>query len=142
MVKKAEEKKDAQVAQADDNTKATPEAAAPAPGENGNAAAAGQEDAKDTAKADAAADAAEGSARASANGDEDKAAADAPDEAQIQPPLETLSVLADRHRVTSWQQAALMRCMGWESGKLVTDAEYRAALNRIKNRPMGGGRLA
>lgn len=58
-----------------------------------------------------------------------------------QPALESLSVLADRHRVTSWQQAALMRCMGWENGKLVTDDEYRAALVRIKNRPMGGGRL-
>lgn len=63
-------------------------------------------------------------------------------ETPSQPALESLSVLADRHRVTSWQQAALMRCMGWENGKLVTDDEYRAALIRIKNRPMGGGRLA
>lgn len=142
MVKKAEEKKDAQVAQADDNTKATQEAAAPAAGENGNAPAAGQEDVKDTAKADAAADTTEGSPTASATGSEAKVPTGEPDEARLQPPLETLSVLADRHRVTSWQQAALMRCMGWESGKLVTDAEYHAALERIKNRPMGGGRLA
>lgn len=142
MVKKAEEKKDAPVAQADDNTKATQETAAPAAGENGNAAAAGQEDVKDTAKADAAADTTEESPTASATGSEAKEPTGEPDAAQIQPVLETLSVLADRHRVTSWQQAALMRCMGWESGKLVTDAEYRAALERIKNRPMGGGRLA
>lgn len=72
------------------------------------------------------------------SGGEPKSNADA----SAQPALESLSVLADRHRVTSWQQAALMRCMGWENGKLVTDEEYRAALIRIKNRPMGGGRLA
>lgn len=56
--------------------------------------------------------------------------------------LENLSVLAARHRIPPWQQAALMRCMGWADGKMVTDAEYRQALERIKNRPMGGGRLA
>ena len=64
------------------------------------------------------------------------------DEMPPQPALESLIVLADRHRIARWQQAALMRCMGWENGKMVTDAEYRAALARLKSRPMGGGRLA
>lgn len=70
-------------------------------------------------------------------GGEPKSDADAP----AQPALESLTVLADRHRIASWQQAALMRCMGWETGKMATDAEYRAALARLKSRPMGGGRL-
>ena len=56
--------------------------------------------------------------------------------------LENLSVLADRHRVPSWQQAALCRFMGWEDGKMVSDAEYREALNSLKRRRLGGGRMA
>lgn len=56
--------------------------------------------------------------------------------------LESLSVLADRHRVPSWQQAALCRFMGWEDGKMVSDAEYREALNSLKRRRLGGGRMA
>lgn len=121
MAKKTDEKNDAQVVQDEGNIQTapdagTPEVASPAANEIGKAAEASQEDA------------------GNATGE--------PDDALPQPALESLSVLADRHRVTSWQQAALMRCMGWENGKLVTDEEYRAALIRIKNRPMGGGRLA
>lgn len=54
--------------------------------------------------------------------------------------LESLSVLADRHRVPSWQQAALCRFMGWAEGKLVSDAEYRDALENLKRRRLCGGR--
>lgn len=54
--------------------------------------------------------------------------------------LENFSVLADRHRVVGWQQAALLRLMGWEDDKRVSDAEYRAALEHLKNRRIGGGR--
>lgn len=97
----------------------------------------------DTAQADTIAAAANDHAKAPETGDGgDCGAAKASEEALPQSSLEALSVLADRHRVTSWQQAALMRCMGWENGKMVTDAEYRAALARLKSRPMGGGRLA
>lgn len=53
-----------------------------------------------------------------------------------------LSVLASRHRVPSWQQAALLRLMGWADGKMVTDADYQAALAGLHGRRMGGGRLA
>lgn len=53
-----------------------------------------------------------------------------------------LSVLASRHRVASWQQAALLRLMGWADGKMVTDADYQAALRKLQGRRMGGGRLA
>ena len=54
--------------------------------------------------------------------------------------LESLSVLADRHRVPSWQQAALLRFMDWTDDKLVSDAGYRAALENLKHRRIGGGR--
>ncbi len=56
------------------------------------------------------------------------------------PKLESLSVLADRHRVPSWQQAALVRYMGWADGKMLTDEEYRAALAKLSARRLGGGR--
>ena len=56
------------------------------------------------------------------------------------PVLESLSVLANRHRVPSWQQAALLRFMDWTDDKLVSDAEYRAALENLKHRRIGGGR--
>ena len=54
--------------------------------------------------------------------------------------LVDLSVLADRHRVPSWQQAAVLRLMGWVDDKRVSDAEYRAALENLKHRRIGGGR--
>ena len=60
--------------------------------------------------------------------------------AEAGPELESLSVLADRHRVPSWQQAALLRFMDWTDDKLVSDAAYRAALEELKYRRIGGGR--
>ncbi len=56
------------------------------------------------------------------------------------PVLESLSVLADRHRVPGWQQAALARFMGWADGKMLTDDEYREALKKLASRHIGGGR--
>lgn len=57
------------------------------------------------------------------------------------PALESLAVLADRHRVPTWQQAALCRYMGWEDGKMVADAAYLDALDKLKTRRVGGGRM-
>lgn len=54
--------------------------------------------------------------------------------------LVDLAVLADRHRVPSWQQAALLRFMDWTDDKLVSDVAYRAALEELKYRRIGGGR--
>lgn len=54
--------------------------------------------------------------------------------------LVDLAVLADRHRVPSWMEAALCRMMGWETGKRVTDAAYKNALDKLKARRLGGGR--
>lgn len=56
------------------------------------------------------------------------------------PKLESLSVLAARHRVPGWQQAALARFMGWAEGKALTDSEYKAALNALAARRLCGGR--
>lgn len=64
----------------------------------------------------------------------------APETDMEAPALESLSVLADRHRVSSWQQAALCRFMGWADGKMLTDDEYRAALAGLTARHLGGGR--
>ena len=50
------------------------------------------------------------------------------------------SALAARHRVPSWQQAALCRYMGWADGKMLTEEAYQAALNSLAQRHMGGGR--
>lgn len=52
-------------------------------------------------------------------------------------PLHALAVL---HRVSGWQQAALVRMMGWEDGKVVTEAEYLAALATLSGRKLGSGR--
>ena len=56
------------------------------------------------------------------------------------PKLENLSVLADRHRISAWHQAALLRYMGWQDDKMVTDEAYRKALDELKHRRIGGGR--
>lgn len=55
--------------------------------------------------------------------------------------LESLSALASRYRVPSWQQAALCRFMGWAEGKMLTDAEYSAALDKLSARGLCGGRV-
>ncbi len=80
----------------------------------------------------------EGRIEAPAAGDEDTPQEKEPEK----PTLESLAVLADRHRVPGWQQAALMRMMGWDDGKAVSDEEYRDALDKLRNRRLGGGRLA
>ena len=54
--------------------------------------------------------------------------------------LLSLSALAARRRVPSWQQAALCRYMGWADGKMLTEEAYQAALNSLAQRHMGGGR--
>lgn len=87
----------------------------------------------------------EGRLKAPAIGDEDKPQENEPgpeaERAQA-PLLESIAILSNRHRVPGWQQAALMRLMGWDDGKFVTDAEYRAALDKLRSRRLGGGRLA
>lgn len=62
------------------------------------------------------------------------------DDPDDSPALEKLNVLADRFRVPSWQQAALLRYTGWMDDKLVPEDEYRRELENLKNRRIGGGR--
>lgn len=54
--------------------------------------------------------------------------------------LESLDLLAQKHGVPAWQGAALARFMGWVDGKMVTDTEYRTALDNLSARRLGGGR--
>lgn len=54
--------------------------------------------------------------------------------------LESLNVLADRHRVPTWQQAALLRFMDWNEDRMVSEDEYLDGLDALKNRRIGGGR--
>lgn len=74
---------------------------------------------------------------------EQKTPEPAPEESEVpadKPKLENLSVLADRHRIPAWHQAALLRYMGWQDDKMVTDEAYRKALDELKHRRIGGGR--
>ena len=41
-----------------------------------------------------------------------------------------------------YDEKALCRFMGWVDGKMVRDADYREVLNSLKNRRLGGGRMA
>lgn len=61
-------------------------------------------------------------------------------EAQEAPELLSLEELEMEFRVPSWQQAALIRNMGWASGKKVTRAEYESAMEALSGRRLGGGR--
>lgn len=55
--------------------------------------------------------------------------------------LFNLSELASKRRIPGWQQAALLRLMNWQKDKLVTEAEYDAALKALGQRRLGGGRM-
>jgi hypothetical protein len=64
--------------------------------------------------------------------------APAPEEEAPELKLYTLEEMAEANRVPGWQSAALHRLMGWEPGKRVRAAEYKAGLARLKNRRIGG----
>lgn len=54
--------------------------------------------------------------------------------------LESVNTLADRHRVPSWQLAALLRLMDWEDDIMVSDGDFQAAIGKLNQRRIGGGR--
>ena len=56
------------------------------------------------------------------------------------PELESISRLANNHRVPGWQLAALLRFTGWTDDRQVSEEEFVKALSGLKNRRMGGGR--
>lgn len=59
---------------------------------------------------------------------------------EAKPELETVSLLAERHRVPGWQLAALLRFTGWNDDKMIREETFRQALAELKNRRTGGGR--
>lgn len=59
---------------------------------------------------------------------------------EARPELETVSLLAERHRVPGWQLAALLRFMDWNDDKMIREETFRQALAELKNRRTGGGR--
>ena len=71
---------------------------------------------------------------------EEETATPATPVAEEEEKLFSLDELEQRHRVPGWQQAALMRLMGWQRGKMLTEAEYEAGLDQLNNRRVGGGR--
>lgn len=83
---------------------------------------------------------AKGESRAEDGREQTPEAPAAPETDAEAPQRESLSALAARHRVPSWQQAALCRYMGWADGKMLTDGEYGKALKQLAARHMGGGR--
>lgn len=54
-------------------------------------------------------------------------------------PPQTIDALAVAYRVPAWQAAALNRFMGWEPGKMVSEADFVVALHSLDARRMGGG---
>ncbi|WP_051294824.1 hypothetical protein [Maridesulfovibrio bastinii] len=42
--------------------------------------------------------------------------------------------------IPAWQLAGLMRSNRWAEGKMLTRAEFDAALDNFRKRPLGGGR--
>ena len=73
---------------------------------------------------------------------------ESPAEAAVQTPeqtsqtseLEPLAVLVDRHRIPTWQEAALLRFMDWTGDRHVSEQEFKTALDALKTRRIGGGR--
>ena len=59
---------------------------------------------------------------------------------EAKPELETVSLLAERHRVPGWQLAALLRFMDWNDDKMIREETFRQALAELRNRRTGGGR--
>ncbi len=86
-----------------------------------------QQDGQQAATAENATDAPDGDGSATTTGQDQPAAT-----------LHSLDELATLYRVPSWQQAALARMQGWESGKRVTAETYEAALTALGARPQGG----
>lgn len=55
------------------------------------------------------------------------------------PELYPVEVLAGD--LPAWELAALRQAAGWPDGKQVSEAEFTAALDQLRSRPQGGGRL-
>lgn len=67
-------------------------------------------------------------------------AKNAPQKNEGEQALESIAVLSAKHRLPGWQTAAIMRMMDWEDDVMVSDADFCAAIGRLNNRRIGGGR--
>lgn len=56
--------------------------------------------------------------------------------------LEDVEVHALASSVPDWEVAGLMRAAGWAPGKQVTKTVFNDTLEKFRNRPQGGGRIA
>ncbi len=56
--------------------------------------------------------------------------------------LRPIEDLAQAACVPAWELAGLMRAVSWAEGKQVTEKDFNAALNALKKRGQGGGRIA
>lgn len=56
-----------------------------------------------------------------------------------QPRLVPLDELAAD--LPAWELAALRQATGWAAGKQVTEVEYKTALENLRTRPQGGGKI-
>lgn len=72
------------------------------------------------------------------NAPEDGKPETAPEGEESGPELLSIDDLAEKHRLASWESAALNRMKGWEPGKRVSATEYAAALAQLANRRIGG----
>lgn len=48
---------------------------------------------------------------------------------------------AKKTSVPGWELAALRQATGWAAGKQTTQDEFDSALDKLRNRPQGGGRI-
>jgi len=55
--------------------------------------------------------------------------------------LKPVEDLAKAANIPAWELAALRQGMDWAEGKHVTEAEFNTALDRLRNRPQGGGAI-
>ncbi len=52
-----------------------------------------------------------------------------------------VSKLAKNRKLPAWELAALRQATGWAPGKQVSKKEFEDAVNKLRDRPQGGGRI-
>jgi hypothetical protein len=55
--------------------------------------------------------------------------------------LQPVVKLAAKRAIPGWELAGLMRAAGWAEGKQVTADEFDSALQRFRERRIGGGAI-
>lgn len=56
-------------------------------------------------------------------------------------PLQPVESLAKAVKLPTWELAALRQATGWVDGKAVTQAEFDLAVDRLRSRQQGGGKI-